>query len=486
MPRPFDDIAPWPPVRYTEPLSADYPSAFDGYRDLFRLVWRAAFGYALEDWQEEALRAIFEIFPEGHRRAGQLRWRQVVISLGRQNGKTEIAAAAGLLGLLMKATSTIVGIASNVDQARLVYKRTMQAIQGTPALARKFKALTETRGIRTISGGQYEMKAAKSAALQGIPIDMGLVDELHILARALWFDLVNGLGGRENCLVIGITTAGDEGSELLLHLYEQGDLAISAGADARFGFFLWEAPETLVPADDDTLGRYLAYANPSVASGRIDLENAIGEVRSMPPSDAIRYRLNRFVASTSVFIPAAEWARGISGQGWPVGVRPTFTISRTQDWRHASIGAFALLPDGSTYCDLVASVAIDGVSAIRTLADIASRLSRHNPVAFGMSWELLGDLGKELKNRGLPVRMIRTGDMLNGSSLFFTKVMQGKIKHPGHALLSFQIPRTVRKNVGEGFRVSAAASGTDIDAVVNHIEGVYMLDTQIDAPIQLF
>lgn len=480
---PFADIPAWPPTRYTPPLSPDFPSAFDGYRVLFVVVWVRAFGYQPEAWQIAEVRAVLELYPPGHRRAGQLRWRQVVISLARQNGKTEIAAMVGLWALLMKIAPVVVGLASSAEQARLVYKRTMQAIRATPELARKFKALTETRGIQTRDGGAYEIKAAKSAALQGIPIDVGLVDELHILARALWFDLVNGLGGRPNCLVVGITTAGDEDSDLLLHLYEQGEAAILAGDDGRFGFFVHEAPEARIPEDDETLGRYLAHANPSIASGRIDLENAITEVRSMPEIDAIRYRLNRFVKAESAFIPLEAWARCFTRDPFPAGVQPTFVVERTPDWGYASITVAAKLPDGSTYCDVVASFVKPSLSQ---LANVCVRLSRHNPRTFGMDGYILRDLGRELELRGLPVTICTQADVLNGSSLFFAKVIQRKIKHPGQALMSMQIPRAVRKNVGDGFRVSRINSSVEIDGVMGHVLAVHLAETQQDVPTQIF
>lgn len=484
--QPFSDIAPWPPTRWTEPLSDDFPSAFDPFADLMQAAWVQAFGYALEEWQVSLLRAVLELFPEGHPRAGQMRWMQVVISLGRQNGKSEIAAALALWQLVANRRSALIaGIATSVKQAGIVYERARTIIDRT-SLSRSFKA-TGTRGITSRSpGAKYTMEPAKSASLQGIPITLGLVDELHILKSALWTDLVNGAGGRPNCPVVGITTAGDDHSELLIHLYEQGAKSILDAGANRVGFFVWEAPEPVIPEDDEMLARYLAWANPGVASGRRDLENLITKVRTLPSVEVIRYDLNRFIASVNVFIPPAEWARGATGAEWPSGVRPTFTITRTQDWRWATIQAFAAMPDGSTYCDVVASVPINAESAIRTLADIASKLSRHNPITFGMAWETLGDLGKELKNRGIPVRMIRSGDMVNGSSLFLTKVLRRKIKHPGNPLLSFQIPKAMIKSQGDGFRVSVAVSKADIDAVVGCIEGVYMVDTHIDAPMQIF
>lgn len=120
MTQPFADIPPWPPTRYTPPLSPDFPSAFDGYISMIQYVWRTAFGFELEPWQVQLLRAVLEIYPPDHPLAGRLRWVQAVISLGRQNGKTELAAALGLWALLMRTAPTVVGIASSVDQAKLI------------------------------------------------------------------------------------------------------------------------------------------------------------------------------------------------------------------------------------------------------------------------------------------------------------------------------------------------------------------------------
>lgn len=481
------DIPAWPPARWTPPLSPDFPSAFDGYAPLFRIVWRKAFGYQLEAWQESCIRHVLELYPEGHPRAGQLRFRQVVISLGRQNGKTEIAAAIGLWALLMKARPTVVGIASNADQAKLIYKRTMAAIRGTPQLAAKFRALTETRGIKTWDGGSYEIKAAKSAALQGIPVDAGLVDELHILLKALWFDLVNGLGGRPNCIVVGITTAGDSSSELLLHLYDEGAKAIAAGDATRFGFYCWEALNAVIPPEgpegDNELARELARANPSIASGRRDVEIDIDEVRSMPPQDAIRYRLNRFVDQVSTFISGQAWGENWTPEPFP-DVKPIFTVDRTPDWGYATISVFGKMPDGRIYCDVAASIVKPTLSQ---LADLCEQLNRaHDAETFGMDSFTLRDLGRELELRGLPVTLTGHADVLNGSALFYAKISRKQLAHPGHELLARQIPVTKRKDSGEGFKISRQESSVAIDAVMSHVIGVQLAETLQHAELQIF
>lgn len=481
--QPFADIPPWPPQRWTRPLSPDFPSAFDSYRVLFRMVWWVAFGYVLEAWQEELLRHVFELFPEGHKRAGQLRWRKIVVSLGRQNGKTEIACAVALIVLLMKARPQLIGIATSVDQANLIYKRTLELIKKSPKLAARFSALTMTRGIRTRDGGEYLLKANKSGALQGIPIDVGLVDELHLLMRAVWDDLVNGLGGRPNSFVFGITTAGDDESELLLSLYDEGADAIEDGGRDRLGFFVWEALVAARPDDDEEFGRELARANPAVASGRMDLDAVITDVRKMPEPNAVRYRLNRFIGSVNVFISGGAWAACQTSDPFPSGVQPIFTFDRTPDWSYASVGAFAKMPDGRTYCDLVASLVRP---TIEQLADVAVMLSKHNPATYGVDGYALRDLGRALEDRGLPVTYGTQADALNGSALFYAKVKDRLVVHPGHALMAMQIPKAVRKEVGDGFRVSRAKSAGQIDVVMNHVLGVQLAETQRDAGLQIF
>lgn len=478
--QPFPDIAPWPPSRWTAPLSSEFPSAFDGFEELFQLVWRNFAGYELDDTQIILIRSVLELFPPGHPRAGQLRFLMVVISLARQNGKTEIAAALGLWALLVKKAATVIGIASSAEQARLVYDRTMAAIRGTPRLARMFRKLTETRGIRSLTGGKYEMKAARSATLQGIPIDLGLVDELHILAQALWNDLVNGTGGRPNCIVVGITTAGDDDSTLLLNLYELGDAAIAKGDEARMGFFVWEAPEARVPDDDETLGRYLAAASPGIASGRIDLENRIAMVRGMPEADAIRYQLNRFMSGKGRLFSLGMWAACRTADPFPTGVQPVFVFDRTPDWSYASVHAFAKLEDGTTYCDVVASLV---KPTLGDLVSIALRLSRFSPITYGMDGYVLRDLGKELERNGMPVSITTQGELVNGAALFFAKLKRGKIRHPGHALMTMQIPTAERKDVTEGFRIKRTISS---DGVIGHVIGVYLAETQHAIPNQIF
>lgn len=463
-------------TRFSEPLTPDFASAFDKYAPIFRIAWLAARGYELDPWQVDLLRRVLELKPDG-----TLRYRQVLISLPRQQGKSEIGAALGLWALLRKAGSLVIGIASSAEQARIIYDRASQIIRGNPALAKRFDALTDTRGLRARDGGRWEIKASKSAALQGLPIDLGLVDEVHLLKSSLWSDLVNGAGGRPNCLVVGTTTAGDDDSELLLHLYELIDNG--KGGDA-FGYFVWESPTDQVPDDDAELAELLRVSNPAIASGRLDALVVVSDVRGLPLPDLVRYRFNRFTKSENAFISASLWQQAARqpDDTLPAG-RPVFTIDRTPDWGYASVSATVKDADGVVWTELVTSVV---KPTLEQLVDICLRLYKHNPLTFAADGYGLGALLEELKRRGMPTFRATLGDVTAASAMFYGLLAKGRLRHADEPLLAHQIPRVVRKNVGDAFRISRKDSGTEIDAVMASVLGAYVCETMREPAIQVF
>lgn len=481
-------MIPGVPSQATAPLSEDYPSEADWLLPIVRLAWRSADDpqFELDPWQADLIRRILEIYPEGHARAGQLRFRQVVISMGRQNGKSVLGAIIGLYGLLRAPGQLVIGIASSAEQARILYDRTMLVIRSNRSLADRFDRLTDTRGIRAKDGGKYEIKAAKSSALQGLPISVGLVDELHLVQSSLWSDLVNGTGGRDNGIVIGITTAGDDSSTLLKDLYDVGAKSVAGDPVAeRFGFYLWEAPEAQVPADDETLLEYLMAANPALASGRLDAENIISDVRSMPDVDVVRYRLNRFVAGQSTFISPSMWqacARGVQ-EKFPRDARPVIAIDRTPDWGFATIVAAVKDEAGITHTEVIASMA---KPTLEQLTQICLQLSKYSPQAYIVDGYPMRDFGLELKRRGLPVILASQPDVINASSLVYSKIAQKRIRHANDPLLSVQFPRTVRKNIGESFRISRKDSSVEIDAVMATVLAIYGAETRLEQALQVF
>ena len=468
------------PRRFTPPLAGDFPSAADRWLPVVQAVWQKAFGYRLEDWQVWLIRSVFEVYPAGHPLAGQLRFRQAVTSCPRQNGKSELTAAITLIGLLRAADSLVISLASSIDQARIIFTKVLRAVQRTPELAAMFRAVdTETRGIRGVNGSNYMVRPAKSAALQGLAVTLGICDELHLLDTHSWTDLVSGTGGRPNALVFGVSTAGTDSSGLLKHLYGLGEKAIGDPA-TRVGFWVWETEDAEVPDDDGELLAKLRTANPAMHTGRMDDEAILADVRSLPVQDIQQYRFNRFVASSGGYIPSHAWQLcAVDGDERPPvpSSGAVFCLDRTPDWGFATVTASWKLPDGKVWTEVVRSLVNPSPDDLKVAC---LGLSRFAPRALVLDGYASRNLGDELKKLGLPVVFARSGDVIAASSLLYGKVVNRELVHAGDPLLSAQLPGARRRNVGDAYKVSRQDSSVSIDAVMATLLGVYFADSLAD------
>lgn len=206
----------------------------------------------------------------------------------------------------------------------------------------------------------------------------------------------------------------------------------------------------------------------------------LSDVRAMPAADATRYRLNRFVSSSAAFIELPAWVacgRGAEEE-FPRQDRVVFALDRTPDWGFATVTASVLVEE-ITHTEVVASIVNP---TLEQLVGACERLMMHSPVEIVMDGYSLRDLGLELKKRGLPVRITNQAEVIAASSLFYAKVARRGLRHGNDPLLSVQVPRTVRRNVGESFRVSRKDSSVEIDAVMSTVLGVYAAESAAQTP----
>ena len=138
----------------TQPLSEDFTTDGDKLLALADAAYKTADhpDFKLDEWQRDLIRRVLETYPQDWPDAslrGKLRYRQVVISLGRQNGKSELAAIFGLYGITLHgAGPNVISLASTKEQADIVYGRVKYCIDANPALTRRYKT-TGTRGIKS-------------------------------------------------------------------------------------------------------------------------------------------------------------------------------------------------------------------------------------------------------------------------------------------------------------------------------------------------
>lgn len=470
-------MANWLPTHYTLPLSEDFPTDGDKIINISQALWRLPEKHdellVLTDWQKWLIRSVLERYPDDYpeaSKAGRLRYKQVIISMPRKNGKSLIGALFALYGMLLhEPAPEVISVAASADQAKIVYRRLKHQVDSSELLGHFFARSTEHRGLWTKDEqGIYKVIAAQAATAQGLHPSLVVFDELHVAKSDVWTAMALGSATRPDGIVIGITTAGDDTSDLLKNLYENGSKAMEGNKDLeRFGFFCWEAPKGCAIDDEESV----RMANPQLASGILDWESVKNELATMPEVDARRYRLNQFVSSMNAWLPVGMW------QQQPEG-RPTnpevFAVERTSGWENASIVTAQVMPDGKVATELVASF---NNTNIDQMIEACMKLAKYGKT-FIMDGNVLADLGMALKQKGLRVQITSNKDLISASNNMYRRIMRKELIHPRDEIVSLQIQRAVRKNSGDSWRIARKDSGSDIDAAVATVLAVWFVETQ--------
>jgi phage terminase large subunit-like protein len=209
----------------------------------------------------------------------------------------------------------------------------------------------------------------------------------------------------------------------------------------------------------------------------------------MPPKDAIRFKLNRFVeGKADDLVPMTTWAglRVAKGAPWPTGSPLYFAIDAPFGFETAVIAA-ATKEGELTRTRLVAGWANPSPTIARIANACSALYAKHSPSSFvvdGYSGKLIA---AELKRRGLPVIVTSQGDVLALSAIFYAKVSTGKLAHEGDELLTMQLPSAQRKTIGEAWRiVGRRGSAFGIDAVMSTAAAVWAVETHQEVGMQLF
>jgi phage terminase large subunit-like protein len=475
------------PAIYTKPLQANFPSDGPKLIELVNVAWKSPEqpgGVELDAWQKWLITHMLERYPSTHPDyPNQLRYRQIVVSLGRQNGKSFLGGIYGLYGLLLhEQGAQVISLASSVDQAKIIYSRVLFAIQNNEWLKKRFKKATEQRGILTADGsGRYDVKAAKESALQGVPSSLVLFDELHLAKKGMWTAAVLGTATRKDGMVIGITTAGDQSSETLIDLYKLGTAAAQGDPELeRIGFFCWQAPEG--SQVDEPLA--LKMANPSIEAGRLDMNTVLSDIRSIPEHEARRYRLNQFIAgSANSWIASDVFARA-AGDGITKQENVVLSVDRTKNWEFATIAGARKTEEGTFETELVATYA--GATEYVLYRKIQELYTRGGVTAIALDERQLPNLAKLLKQDGLPVWPLWVKEMSSACSTVYAMFSTGQVKHRNDPLLQLQSPKGIAKYTGETWLVSRKESLGDVDALMATIMALYVSATHQDHGLQVF
>lgn len=270
----------------------------------------AQFGQPLMPWQQLVADVGLELLPDG-----RPAYREVIISVPRQNGKTTLILAWEVDRALMWGgrQRIIYSAQTGLDARQKLLEDQAPLLHGDPEGSGPFspalRKVDKTNGREAIvfrNGSRISVVASSESAGHGKTIGMGVVDEA--------FDDVDNR--REQAFMPAMRTVRDAqlivastmGTDASLYLNRRVDagrvIAEEGRDDSRIAYFEWSAP------DDADIADPAVWAACTPALGyTIDLDTIRAEYESnlSTPGEFIRFSLNRRTASSERVIPEDVW-----------------------------------------------------------------------------------------------------------------------------------------------------------------------------------
>lgn len=238
--------------------------------------------------------------------------RSAIVSFGRKNAKTALAAFLLLLHLCGPeaiANSQLNSDAQSVEQAGVLFRLAAKVVRLSPEL-RQFVVIRDTVKQLFCSelGTLYKALSSDAPTALGLSPVFAVHDELGQVRgprSELYEAIETAMGAHENPLSIIISTQAPSDSDLLSILIDDA----KTGKDPRTKLFMFSAPLDVDPFSD----RAIKAANPAFGDflNASEVRDQAARARRMPSSES-GYRnliLNQRISQTSPFIPAAVWAK---------------------------------------------------------------------------------------------------------------------------------------------------------------------------------
>ena len=261
--------------------------------------------FILRDWQKEIILEMFAI-----RDDGSFKYHTAYISTPKGNGKSEIASALAVAGLMgLNQTAPLIPlVASSYDQADIVFSSAKQMI-----------ANGELRHYAELMERKIALKDNPQAVILRVPCvagvndgmrpSMAIFDEVHEMTgnkERAHLVISNGLRKRQNTMGINITTAGVENS-LAYRLYKYAK-GIDEGTIKDEGFYykIYEADPELDISNKDERKKAIEQANPALGDF-VSYEQIERAYHSIPENEFRRYFLNQWTTTAERWLPAGVW-----------------------------------------------------------------------------------------------------------------------------------------------------------------------------------
>lgn len=435
----------------------------------------------LREWQKELLNHAL-----ARRKDGRFKHRVALIGMARKNGKSALAASAGLSALTLGGNgSEIYSCAADRDQARIVFGTARRMVELDPELSSMFTLYKDAIEYKD-KGSVYRALSAEAYTKEGLnPSPIVIFDEVHAQPnRELWDVMSLAGGARADSLLLGITTAGVKtqanGQDSLCYsLYQYGQKLVKGELVDPSFFFAWWEPKN--PEVDHRDKQLWIEANPGFGD-IVDAEDFESAVLRTPEAEFRTKRINTFVSTTTAWLPTGAWEALIDTERTPeqgenviLAFDGAFSNDSTAliawllggDKPHLMVVGIWERPDDAEqgWHVPVAEVEQTIIDTFRN-SNYQTKEIVFDPARWQRTFMVLDE-------QGMPVVSYPNSAerMVPATQKFYEAVVNQSFTHDGDERMARHIANCVTKQSSRGVMVAKASSKRKVDAAVAAIFG---------------
>ena len=409
-------------------------------------------GLPLMPWQQQVVDVALEIDPE----SGRLAYREVVVTVPRQAGKTTLLLAVMTWRALKWPAQRIAYTAQSGKDARLKWEDDQVPILERSPFGDLFR-VRKTNGseaIRWNNGSLHTVISPTDTAGHGTQCDLGVVDEaFHLSDHRLEQGLKPAMVTRDQPQLWVISTAGTSSSSYLKSKVERGRDAVRDEVSSGLAYFEWAAHPEAAPDDPATWWSCIPSLGHTVTE-----ETIAGEQLSMEPAEFERAFLNRWTMQAFASkIPARSWEACTSDRS-PDPESVTFAIDVSPDREFGSI----VVCDGTTV-----ELADRRAGTEWLVARCIALWDRYNPVAFVVDGAgPASTIVPDLEAAGVRVEVTNHRAYASACGRFYDAIVNRKARHTDQVDLTTAVAGAATRKLGDAWAWSRSSSAVDISPLV--------------------
>jgi hypothetical protein len=429
----------------------------------------------LDPWQRWLGIHGLEMLPDG-----RPRFRQLLVLVARQNGKTELLVLLTLFWMYVVGVGLVLGTSTKLDYARESWLKVVKLARAVPDLRAEIAQVRSANGeqeIATVGECRYKIAASNEEGGRSLTVHRLVEDELrqhrdwsaHEAAE-------NAMNAVPDAQAWAISNEGDDRAVVLTALKSQALTYITTGAgDERLGYFGWTAPDDCACDDIDAL----AAANPNLGR-RIDTSALLGKAaraREAGGEQEAKFRTEVLCQRVKTLVKRAidpgAWAARADPASVP-GRDVVFAVDMSHGGSTCAIAVAGRRADGRAHIGVV-----DYRPGTDWVPDrLAELVATHDPL-MGVLWEPtapIGALAGRFEAKGIWMVPMSVHDVTQACGALRDDVLNDQVRHQGTEVLDDAFDAAEpRVGIEGAWRWGRGVSGGDICPLVAATEALWGL-----------